>query len=497
VKRPTKFALELTFAVSAVVGLVLLSTGQLSAQQGDNAVYQTSTALAASPAFIDVTALKNGDICNTINSILTGPTYPATGAVIDARGFLPSGSNGFSGPQSCGSNPFSSVNKPSTVLLPASTLLLAVPWILPKNTRVVGEGPNTVLRACSTTGQQPCSSNFGGSDMIDMGSSSFCTSACSGISVEHLTLDGNGQNGIVVNGIVNQYAQEASFVNDVGMTNVLSTGISVVGPNANVPGATGSGPYSNISYGCPLSPFCPNSPSPVCVNITATTLGLHGITCVANSSPKQAQPAAAILLDANNNSIEDVHIEGFYDGVLIGSQGSAQGNVLINIYGGFGNGPLTNTVHVCKASTSTTNCPIHSGSVTDLVLLQIESVGDDGKNPPFYAASILDDLSATEPTNYIRANAYVGMYVIGNNNGETAEYSRFTTSPGTNFYNPNSLIGVPTWAIGSANNIHGTACNTSGSGTTPGTVYSSTNGVKGSNNTLFVCKGGIWQAVSM
>jgi hypothetical protein len=474
VNNSNRFVFGLMFAVAIVV---LLSSWPAFAQNpGDNAVYKSSTALTGSPAFIDANALANGDICNTINVILTGSSFPSTGAVIDARGFLPSGTMGVKGSQPCMSDPFLGVTKPSTVLLPASTLLLSTAWVLPNNTRIVGEGENTALQNAGVTG-----------DMIDMGSAAICTSPCSGISVEHLKVDGQS---FAVSGIVNNFAQESSYVNDVNLVNILTTGISVG------PGANGSGPYSNVYYDCNDSMKCPlptnTSPSPACVSIQATTRGLHGITCVASSTVAQIQPHAAILLDASNNSIENVHIEGFYDGVLIGSRGSAQGNVLLNVFGGFGVGPVTNTVHICNPLNATGNCTAsQSGSVTDLVLLQIESVGGKSQGS-FPSAAILDDVTSTEPTNYVPTNAYVGMYVVGNKGGQSPGYSRFTVAPGLNFY-PTAAVGAPTLAIGIvAPNPNGTTpC------TTPGTIYSNVQGTRTSNNTVFVCKNAVWKPFTM
>jgi hypothetical protein len=476
--KPNAFALVLAFAVSAVTGMVLLSARPVLAQKGDNAVY-SSTGLAASSAFIDASAFGHGsDICATINGILTGSlyNYPAIGAVIDARSFMPSTS--YHGPQPCGSDPFFGVTKPSTVLLPASTIMLQVPWILPNNTRIIGEGGNTLLRACSTGGQSPCASNLSG-DMIDMGSSS--CAPCSGISVEHLSMDGQG---MFVNGIVNNYAQESSYVNDVAIANIMLTSLYIQS------GAADSGPYSNISSVCQNSVcnghYSSSNPT-VCISIQATIRGLHGVSCVANSSTTN-QPVAGILLDANNNSIEDVHIEGFYDGVLIGSRGSAQGNVLLNVFGGYGAGPLTNTVHICNPSISTSGCTNHTGgSLTDLTLLQIGSVGNKSGRQ---SAPILDDLTATEPNSSLY-DAYVGMYVVGNN--QAAGYSRFTTSRGVNLY-PGAPGGVPTLAIGVVvPTKSSTPC------TTPGTIYSNTAGTQGGNNTVFVCQGNplYWHAFKM
>ena len=50
--------------------------------------------------------------------------------------------------------------------------------------------------------------------------------------------------------------------------------------------------------------------------------GIHGLKCKSETNDAQA----AVLLDSSNNSIEDVNIVGFYDGILVGSQASAQSN---------------------------------------------------------------------------------------------------------------------------------------------------------------------------
>jgi hypothetical protein len=56
--------------------------------------------------------------------------------------------------------------------------------------------------------------------MIQFGSSSVCGSgSCTGISLESLTLDGNGQTG---NGITNQFAQTNTYVNHVRIYQVKS-----------------------------------------------------------------------------------------------------------------------------------------------------------------------------------------------------------------------------------------------------------------------------------
>jgi hypothetical protein len=109
--------------------------------QGNPAVYGTcsgSTALVASTAYLDASAFypADGDICQTINTVLT--TYvPYAGAVVDARGILPTSGDTLQ----CSINPFSGVAVPSTVLLPAANIQIKDTWVLPSNTRIVGGDP--------------------------------------------------------------------------------------------------------------------------------------------------------------------------------------------------------------------------------------------------------------------------------------------------------------------------------------------------------------------
>jgi hypothetical protein len=475
-----------TVATFSVCLLPCTSQAQTENYEGYNIVYQTSApspTLTTSPAFIDALPAYNAngqDICAAINSIFvsTNPAYPSNGAVIDARGALPPSS---ALAVSCGSNPFANANgKPSVVLLPAANITISTTWQLPSNTRIVGEGSNaTYIQAGSGF-------SGGSTDMIEMGSSSFCSSSpCSGISIEHLELSGQSQS---VNGIENYAAQESSFVDDVffdnafGATNGAALLIDAL--------ATGSGPYSNINYQCgtngPSPVYCPAATLP-CVSINATTRGLHGVTCVAVST-KSSQPSEAILLSASNNSIEDIHIEGFSDGVVVGSQGSAQADVLLNVHGGLGNGPVTNVVHICNpnAQTANGNCPAKQTqpySVSDIGLFQIGLYQTSG-------TTILDDLTSTE-WNVLTAlnNSYTGMYAVGNNNQVSNGYSRFTTIPGPN-NDANGSSGVPTWGVG-ASAPSSNSCNS------PGAFYSNTTGSVGSHNTIFVCVGGTWQGISM
>jgi hypothetical protein len=65
-----------------------------------------------------------------------------------------------------------------------------------------------------------------------------CNSACSGVSVENLSLDGQG---LSINGIANAYAAmssatASSYVKNVTLFQILGTGLSVTGSTQ------GSGP---------------------------------------------------------------------------------------------------------------------------------------------------------------------------------------------------------------------------------------------------------------
>jgi hypothetical protein len=220
--------------------------------QGKNALCTTApncSPTVATTAFIDASVFLNPgvqgkDLCDTIFGILTsafGNTYPTTGAVVDARGISGSALTCTLGSPWTEST---SVIVPSTLLLPAGTILIPSAWVLPPNTHVIGQGDNigsgTTLQACN----QPVNGCFTDTAMIQFGLSSLCTTACTGIPLENLNLDGQGQmiNGQAINGIVNGFSQDLSYVDHVSLYQIIGTGLSVTG-NAN-----NSGPYSNITF---------------------------------------------------------------------------------------------------------------------------------------------------------------------------------------------------------------------------------------------------------
>jgi hypothetical protein len=445
---------------------------------GNNAVFGSSGP-TGSAAWIDASVWYTGttgpDLCLVIRDILTSatafPTYPATGAVIDARGIILSSS----GTQTCNDQPWappapSGGWPPATILLPAANINIKVTWTLPSNTRIVGEGRTTDLLNEITSG-----------DMIDMGSSG-CT-AGSNISIENLKLTGQTDQ---INGIVNNCAQDGSYVNHVNLYEIGLTGLTV-GVNA-----TGSGPYSDIDYS--------GSPgTPVCVILQAQTQGLHGFTCIGDPSVSDSNHPghAAIYLDGSNNTVEDVHFEGFWDGIQVGDSATASGNTIFNVDGSNSSaGPVTTVVHICGplSHTSTGQCAHTNETINDLTILQVRN--DKGGT---CTTTVQDDLTGTTTTLGTTAvpGTTVGMYALGDpvSGLSTAQYSRFAIDP-SSVVGPQSCLvngshypltssAVPTWGLG------GAALSTSATCTTPGALYSNTAGTS-TTNSIYVCSGGNW-----
>lgn len=391
----------ITFVVGWLLVLPERGVAQVTcnSQGGNNAVWGPcggQTGIIGSGAFVDASRTTQGtDICDTLYQLLRLSTTSA-GTVIDARGITT--------PQTCsnGKSPwFESgtgyVSKPSTILLPAGTITIPYNWILPSGTRLIGQGADlagsqqTVIRC---TGTLCTSSNamiqFGGT-----GTFACSPSPCAGISVEHVTLD--GANSTTVTGIENANSQDQTYVDHVTLWQILGTGLYIHGNAQN------SGPYSNITYDTNTV----GSGTATCANINSVnggTHGIHGLTCKSGSySP------VAVYLDSSNNTLEDVRIVGFNDGILVGSRATAQSNVLLNIVGdtNFGDGVVINVVHIASGSTT----------VSDLSMVAVANQGTG-------AFTIRDDRTApSAPLN----DPHVALYALGKSAPEG--YSRFTTSP--------------------------------------------------------------------
>jgi len=450
--------------LGVAVGLISLSlfcparaVGQTA---GNNAVYTSSGncspsfPCASSPAFIDASVFVTSPppisqtFCGVLNYVLVHivqPTYPF-GAVIDARG-LNSGNTSMTC-TSTNPSPWSGITSPppSTILLPATKVNhpISIPsmWTLPSNTHLIGEG-NTVSSSTTISTTIQAQSSFLGSSIIQF-ASSLCfppgssSSTCTGISVENLTLDGQGQS---IDGILNAYSGDQSYVDHVLLYQILGIGLSVSGA------ATNSGPYSNITFDTGNET---SISSTVCAQIYASgTRGIHGLSCTSDSHV----PQAAVLLDASNTSIEDVRIVGFYDGIRVGANANAQSNVLRNIIG--------DTILTAVSIT-----PIIVIHITDLgnTVSDLSIMGANNAGGASGTITIADDLTGAQLT-----DTSVGIYALGNT-GTGSYYSRFTTSPSVASWVVGPSAPSGSCAEGSLYSCIGTAGNGSGcsnSGTLP------------------------------
>jgi hypothetical protein len=415
-----------------IVALAFTLTASAGAQAPGNHLIYGLSGPVYSAAYVDASVLSGSDICAQINHALAS-SLPATGGVIDARGINATNPNSN---LTCAASPWSTgVNTPATILLPAGTIQISNTWVLPNSTAIVGEGSSltTILALSSTV-----------NPIIQMGAAPpACPgNVCTGVSIQDLTLSGGG---FAVNGIVNNHAQELSYASHINLFQILGTGLQIVGHPSS--GAHNSGPYSDINFDTQAKAATATT---VCAQILGAmpTRGIHGLTCVSNGTPN-----TAVLLDSSNTSIEDVHISGFQDGVLVGANSSAQGDVLLNIAGDSG---VANVVHIAN---------VPANGVSDLNLVAIGNAGGA-------VNTIRDDQTATT-----LSDAVVGMYALGEPvlaGGQIIGFSRFTTSTSAN---------AATWATGTSAIPANTSCAARGS------LYSNARGTHGGKNTWYVCTG--------
>jgi hypothetical protein len=506
---------HLYMAVAMIICLCLWPTQGDAQIQGNNAVWSTS--VQGSAAFIDASAFlpptNPPDICQVLYNIITGtgtngyPLYPTNGAVIDARGINAANSKtdgSFAGDMTCAYSPWSSsggsVTTPATILLPGGynlgggngtgVIIIHHKWVVPNGSRVIGEGPNSGLVTDSDAILRAAAS-FPDSVMIQMGDSNCpevnSVPVCTGVSVEHLTLDAQTQ---YIDGIDNPNSQLGSYVDDVQLSNVGYRGLYITAQN--------SGPYSNPYYTTPTV-GCSGAMCPTCVDLEAQTRGVHGISCIGYStvSGHSSPNHAGIYVDFSNNTIEDVHVEGFTDGVQIGnvSSGVVANVVVSNITATWGtganNGEVVNTVHICGPNAPIGNpfgkCANIGAAVQDVSVLQATDFNNS--SPIKLSTVIQDDVTGTSitPPLPISGNSVpqsVAMYVLGEQvgGGTQLQYSRFGTSPSTSSSCSSGSCStvVPPWISGnSSTGISGQTCNV------PGAIYSNTAGASGS--AIFVC----------
>ena len=452
---------RISLAVLLVLGWIAYCTPVWAQGAGNNGVYNPFLALSASASYIDASAFTTtpSDICNRIHAALS--TIPAgKAAVIDARGIT----TGLTCPVA--KTPWiygTTVTSPATILLPAATILLNTGWTVPSLTRIIGEGGGlnssgtagvTTIRAC-TSGTPSCSQNLPGA-VISMGNATgtFCPlnassqPICIGISVENLWIDAQG---LAATGIVNNYSQELSYVKHVTLYQIAGSGLSVA-PGTSGGTAQDSGPYVDISCIVNLGAAAGTT----CARIlNVSTRGIHGMKCINSSA---TIPTNAIAIDGPNNTVEDVSVQGFTNGVRLGASADAPDNLVKNIIGGSG---VTSVVLITNITGIT---------VQDIVVL---GVGNGGNA----SSKTISDNRTSPATSLTDAN--VAMYVLGEpmtSSGTTIGYSRFTTSP-----------NVTTWAHGSI--VPAGSCKNGG-------LYSDTNGGMPLHPfAWYVCSQSVWSGV--
>ena len=201
----------------------------------------------------------------------------------------------------------------------------------------------------------------------------------SGIGIEKLILDGQGKSII---GIWNQLAQTQSYVDHVSLYQILGTGLEISGT------ANNSGPYTNINFntGTTFTAVASTVCAQIKVSGTGGTRGIRGLSC---NNLTGTLGNAAVLLDSSSNSLKNVTILGFSDGVLVGSNAAAHSNVLVNVIGDTPSTlicnpncrlPVINAVHISNVG----------NPVTDLVIMGASNVTGGG------TFTLHDDVTSTQ-----------------------------------------------------------------------------------------------------
>jgi hypothetical protein len=495
----------LSFAsIWVVLGSSLVGLPKLGfAQTGANAVCTSASACSTttpSTAFIDASAFcgtsgcGSQDFCFVVNQALH--TLPLAGGVVDARGFNPGGSTGST--YTCnGTTPYVvsssqggyTITTPSILLLPSGTISINTTWILPDRSRIFGEG-NNPGNSSTVMGTEIAANGIpGGNPMIQMGNSSLCndpasSGQCYGVAIANLAIFAQNNN-TAIDGIWNLNSGPSSYVDHVNFERVAGTGLKIGGS------AGDSGPYSNLA----MSAATVCAASTACVQLGDTsglplsTRGIHGLTCTCTTS----LGTAAIHLDSSNNTLEDIHVEGFNDGIRVGSLVPQTGktittaaNVILNLNGGTSNADnMKNVVRVCAltANTGFSACGNADNVVSDLTMegVSVTRSCSNGTCPPNLNYVIDDDLTATTVPYLAQLQNSVGMYVIGERlpGGRATSYAKFATSP---------VSGISTWGVASAPPVSGSSCQS-------GSLFSNTSGTASLDNTLWVCSSNKWTSL--
>jgi hypothetical protein len=492
------------YVITSCLCLVLFPT-RTFAQQGHNAVCTSTTGCSttlASAAFVDASAFctasgcSGADLCKVINNALAA--LPTAGGVVDARGVIAGGPNSCSGTET----PYvvsgqHTITTPSVILLPSGAIDISATWVIPDHSRIIGEGNNPSGSPVMGT-YIVASGMTSGTVMMQMGSSSCddgATGQCYGVSISNLTLDGSNGS-VAINGIQNVNAGESSYVDHVNLQDIAGTSLII----GNL--ASGSGPYTNIT----INPMKQCGSSTVGVQLGDTegqltsTRGIHGMTatCPVLDMEGGGTGKAGILLDSPNNTLEDIHFEGFNDGIQVGSLSvtsgsiSTKSNLILNVNGGTSNTDvMSNVVHVCSQS----SCGNSNNYVSDLSIVGVSAtrscVTVQGTSISCNLTNVVqDDLTNTDIPFIPQLQTSEGVYVIGDASpggvSSTDSYTKFANTP---VAGSGSVSGIATWEVGSFSS------GTPGSSCQSGSLFSNTGGTSSLVNTVWACSGGTWSAI--
>jgi hypothetical protein len=394
-----------------VTVLLVLSTpsyAQISGAVKGQPVIATSATTATSDvsyvdAFVNSTS---GDMCARILAAWSALTNSGT---IDARGFT--------GAQSCAASPFAPRTSPKfgKLLLGNVIITTSVSWVIPTRVQVEGLGTattslgipattaNTIIRAGSAVSGNP---------LIQMGDGDPTSMASFGVGLKGLTVDCFGVS--CTTGILNDSAEEGSFIQDVNVFNAPAIGIRVTTNNGIANGAANSGPYRNINI--QYNSHCTTCGlATVGLQVDGSNTGhvIRGFDNLTVSSSGISTAAQGILIYGLSTQVTNSHVEFFPTGIQIGLSGS------------------TNNVQVENVSvTGVSSGPdvlIDSGT-GDVLLSGITDTNASG------AIDILQD-KVTGNTLTTSADKFLGWYFLGQGTSPAV----FTSSSSVGWQAPENL----------------------------------------------------------
>ena len=258
------------------------------------------------PKFIGGTAYADtfagADFCAKVAAAISAVnTFTGQGGTVDARGLV--------GSQTCSTNPFAGNVKGITLLMGSTIVVTDAEWVVPTANRIIGSGRevslafNTIIKASNVF---PTST-----PIITLGL--FANAPQFGVQVTDLEMDCNGIAGCI--GGDNQASQEQSWFRRDLAINAAGSGFQI-GSSATPFGAQNSGPYEDLE----VIPNTYGVTATTCIIVTLSPAfrGFSGITC--NGDGYSSEPDSAIVFHGTSpGRIENVHIEHFINGIVLGS----------------------------------------------------------------------------------------------------------------------------------------------------------------------------------